>query len=391
MPRDRFQEIFWLLHVSHPDPSRPEKKINKIRTLLDLLLTKFWDNLYPSQHLSADETMVGFRGRFGSTQYAPKKPVKWGIKCFTLADANTGYMLNIMVYTGAQTLDDADPQFASLPVLSRTVLQLVSHYLGKGHHVFADRFYSSIPLVQTLAEQQTHFTGTIMKNRIDLPDAIRARFTLADDATMQFRCERLMVIAWRAKSKKSPVIMISSACSAGMTEVQNRKGQRVKKPVAVHTYNNSMNGVDRNDQYCTYYSFLRRTLKWWRKMFFYLLECATVNSILHKEACLGAGAKPLTSLDFRRSVIEDLVQDHLQQSGSHPSAGRPRLGPTPIRLNRRLHLLDQRSTYRNCVVCSGQTRHTTGYYCKTCPEQPALHPTTCFEKYHTLTRYRSGN
>ena len=205
------------------------------------------------------------------------------------------------------------------------MLQLVSLYLGKGHHVFPDRFYSSIPLVQTLAEQQIYFTSTIMKNRIDLPDAIRARFTLADDTTMQFQCERLMVIAWRAKSKKSPVIMISSARSAEMTEVQNRKGQCVKKPVAVHTYNSSLNGSTAcNDQYCTYYSFLRSTLKWWRKMFFYLLECATVNSyILHKEACLGAGAKPLTSLDFRRSVIEDLVQDHLQQSGSHPLAGRP--------------------------------------------------------------------
>ena len=198
MPRDRFQEIFWLLHVSHPDPSRPEKKIDKIGILLNLLLTKFQENFYPSRDLSADETMVGFRGRFGSTQYTPKKPVKWGIKSFALADANTGYMLNIVVYTGAQTLDDASPQFASLPVLSRTALHLVSPYLGKGHHMFADRFYSSILLVQTLAEQQTHYTGTIVKNRVDLPDAIQLPFSLADDATMQFRCERLMVIAWRA-------------------------------------------------------------------------------------------------------------------------------------------------------------------------------------------------
>ena len=40
--------------------------------------------------------MVGFCGRFGYTQYTPKKPVKWGIKAFTQADANTGYMLNIL-------------------------------------------------------------------------------------------------------------------------------------------------------------------------------------------------------------------------------------------------------------------------------------------------------
>ena len=106
----------------------------------------------------------------------------------------------------------------------------------------------------------------------------------------------------------------------------------------------------------------------------------------YTKACRQVGTKPLTALDFRRSVIEDLVHDHLQQC-SRPSSGRPRLGPTPIRLNRKLHLLDQRSTFRNCVVCSGQTRHTTCYYCKTCPEQPALHPVPRFERYHTITHY----
>ena len=128
------------------------------------------------------------------------------------------------------------------------------------------------------------------------------------------------------------------------------------------------------------------------KCVFYLLEFAIVNSyILRKEARLQVGAKPLTALDFRRSVIEDSVQDHLQGSGSRPSIGRPRLGPTPIRLNCKLRLLDPRSTYCNCVVCSGQMRHTTGYVCKTYPEKLALHPTACFEQYHTQANYCTGN
>ena len=144
---------------------------------------------------------MGFRGRFGSTQYTSQKPVKWAFKAFTEADAKTGCMLNILVYMGAETLDDADTQFSSLSVLCRSVPHLVSPYFGKGHHMFADRFYSSIPFVQTLAEQQTHFTGTIVRNRVDLPDPIRASFRLGDDESIQFQSERLMAIAWGANPR----------------------------------------------------------------------------------------------------------------------------------------------------------------------------------------------
>ena len=100
-----------------------------------------------------------------------------------------------------------------------------------------------------------------------------------------------------------------------------------------------------------------------------------------------AQAKPLTSLDFRRSIIDDLVREQLQSS-IRPTIGRPRLRPTPVRLNNKLHLFNQRASNRNCVVCSGERRHTTSYYCTTCPEEPALHPTTCFERHHTLEYYR---
>ena len=238
-------------------------------------------------------------------------------------------MVNILVYTGAETLDNAYPQLANLPVLCRSVLQLALPYLWKGHHILLTNF-TSLPFIQILAEQHTT-QAPFVKNRVDLPDPIRAQFFFRDDETVQFCWGRLMVIAWRAKAKKKPVIMVSSAYSAGMTDVQNRRGDTVKKPVSVDKYNKSMNGVDHHDQYCVYYSFVRKTIKWWRKLFFYLLECSTVNSyILYKETCSAARKKPLTSLEYRRSVVEALAQEHLQDSSSHPSAGHQHVGPTPI-------------------------------------------------------------
>jgi len=41
-----------------------------------------------------------------------------------------------------------------------------------------------------------------------------------------------------------------------------------------------MQGVDRGDQMVGYYSIRRRSKKWWKKVFSYLLECALLNAYL---------------------------------------------------------------------------------------------------------------
>ena len=70
-----------MLHVGTPGVTA--RKIDKIKPLLDILLPRFQELYRPSQNLAIDETMVGFRGRFGSIQYMPQKPTKWGIKAYT--------------------------------------------------------------------------------------------------------------------------------------------------------------------------------------------------------------------------------------------------------------------------------------------------------------------
>ena len=109
MARDHFQEISWMLHVGAPGVI--EKKIDKVKPLLDILLPHFQQLWVPSQNLAVYETVVGFRGRLNYIQYMPQKPTKWGIKAFTLADGANGYFLNTIPYTGAQTLENADPTY----------------------------------------------------------------------------------------------------------------------------------------------------------------------------------------------------------------------------------------------------------------------------------------
>ena len=128
-----------MLHVGSPGIT--PRKIEKIKPLLDVLIPRFQELYHPSQNLSIDETIVGFRGRFGSIQYMPQKPTKWGIKAFLLADAANGYLLNCIVYTCAQTLEGANAAYSILPQPVQIVMELmVGKYLYKGYHLFTDRY-----------------------------------------------------------------------------------------------------------------------------------------------------------------------------------------------------------------------------------------------------------
>jgi len=93
----------------------------------------------------------------------PKKPTKWGIKCFNLADSDNGYMHNVIPYTGHETLDDAHSEFETLPQAARVVMELVEPNRDQGWHVFTDKNYTSVPLAQALHNRATSFTGTANK------------------------------------------------------------------------------------------------------------------------------------------------------------------------------------------------------------------------------------
>jgi len=52
----------------------------------------------------------------------------------------------------------------------------------------------------------------------------------------------------------------------------------IKKPYAVVQYNKFIKGVDRAGEYLTYYSVLKKTVKWSKKVVLYLLKCVLFNA-----------------------------------------------------------------------------------------------------------------
>ena len=387
--RNRFEQLFWMLHVSKDDIEHPGKRINKVKDTLDLLITNFQTSFKPSRNVSVDETMVGFRGRFAAKQYMPAKPTKYGIKAFTLADSTHGYVLNCLVYTGGDTLDVASRTYLTFPQPARVVLHLLEPYLDNGHTVYTDRYYTSVPLAQALQERSTSFVGTAIKNRIDLPDEIRApSFRLANDETVAFRSDRLLALGWRAAQKKPLIMLATESCATPVSVRSKATGRTALKPKVVDEYNMSMNGVDKADQFTVYYSFIRKSRKWWRKLFFWVFEVTVVNSyILYKINI----QSPLSHLHYRRSVVDSLASRHLSTAPPRPRPGRPSKRPLsssgdPERFNSRLRHFPAKGETKQCAVCSNTkqgARKRTALYCKGCPSHPNLCPDSCFEAYHT--------
>ena len=105
LKRDRFSLIMKFLHLSNNESYIPRGQpghdpLHKLRPLLGPLIANFQSAYTLNRELSIDEAMVGFKGRLSFIQYLPKKPTKWGMKAYVLADSTTGYVYNWRLYTG---------------------------------------------------------------------------------------------------------------------------------------------------------------------------------------------------------------------------------------------------------------------------------------------------
>ena len=105
MSKNRFEEIGSYLHFndSSVEPARGTLGFDclyKIRPIFNSILGNCQTKFKPTKNLSADEGMIGFRGRLSFRQYMPAKPTKYGIKVWMAADSSNGYVLNFDVYLG---------------------------------------------------------------------------------------------------------------------------------------------------------------------------------------------------------------------------------------------------------------------------------------------------
>ena len=255
----RFELILRFLHLadSNVQPQRGEPgfdKLFKLRPLLNLLLPRFRDSYTPNQYLSIDENMISFKGRLSFLQYLPKKPHKWGMKAWVLADTQTGYTWAWKLYTGKEG-DRGDKGLAH-----RVVMELVEdeRLQGKGYVVVTDNFYSSPALFRELKQRGFGACGTTRRDRRSIPQTARdAKLQRGD--VISSRDDGILSLKWK---DKRDVTLLSTYLDDSMVTKKRRSRaaqggvEDIMKPKVVEDYNKNMGGVDKSKwllQFCMTY------------------------------------------------------------------------------------------------------------------------------------------
>lgn len=389
--RARFNQIFWMLHLKTPDSGSKNLKthIQQASIFLDYIDSKFSEHFIPGQNICLHESIVTFKGKISFITYNPIKPTKWSIRIYAMVDSETGYIYTILPYYGSITSGNLIRP--DLPVSTRIPLHLYQKLLDKipeaqGYHMFTDRYYTSIPLAEELMKVKCYLTGTIKANRKDIPMFIK-KSKFSDKKIFVYNKRKIMFLAWKDKRIMS---LLSTWNDAGMIDskriLQGGKEVNIRKPNVVVSYTNSMSSINRTNQYTSTYCFLRKSLKWWRKMFFWGMEVCVINSyIIYKIVKKKQNEKPLTHLKYVKLLVDQLINNFRQERF------RASTSSSEIRLNGKLHEM-RRGKKRDCIVCSNRQkkgeRHETSEYCNTCPDKPRMHLGDCFSRYHKMKKYK---
>jgi hypothetical protein len=362
--------------------------LRQVRWLVDEICSACKREWSLGKFLTIDEMMVQYKGSYCPIrQYMPKKPEKWGIKFWVLANSASKFIYCFEVYCGKNL--EAEVRVAvprgEASAAYRVVMKLLQGLEGKRHCVVMDNYFSSISLFKDLVSKGIYATGTVRSNRIGLPSHLKStkawkRCEHGHIEWAMHESREMCSVMWK---DKCPVLLLSThALPIGYpcmlrSEVPRRNGAVREKiptsPVLVE-YTTYMRGVDVADQLCASYSSLTRSHKWWHRVFFALLDITEVNMyVMYLDRCKQGPnpvKSPMTHLRFKTAFCEALLRGW----------SRPHEVNNDALLHRpSIHMPSHTTLKRQCVVCKIRTPHT---YCYQCGFKFLCWKEGCYERHH---------
>ena len=159
------------------------------------------------------------------------------------------------------------------------------HHRGH-HHLYCDSYYSSPHLFQLLRSLGFETCGTVGPNRKGIPRdflALKGKDKMRKGEVKEGDITGVKIIQWMDKRPVTHLTTFHDSSSIQTTRQTRHaeNGQEViTNPAAKAEYNQFMGRVDKSDQFLSYYTFHHRTLKWWKRAAFHLLNLVCVNAYI---------------------------------------------------------------------------------------------------------------
>lgn len=131
--------------------------------------------------------------------------------------------------------------------------------------------------------------------------------------------------------------------------------KEVNQPLAVQRYNQYMNAVDRSDQILSNYTVSRKCYKWWKTLFFHLIDMAIVNGFIlfQKHRANNPDSPALkrrstySMVHFREEIVRQICG--LEEYDVPPANGTVQPGGQFVAVH--VPKTAEGTIRRNCVVC----------------------------------------
>ena len=301
MPLRRFQQIWRFLHLNDSSKQVPHGQpgydpLYKVRPLLDLVSPRLESEYNPHEQVSIDEAMIRFKGKLGFKQYMKAKPTKWGIKVFVLSDSTNGYVYRFQIYKGKNSSLSGSGEHGRC---TQAVLSLLQGIENRCHKVFMDNYYTSPLLFLALYDKKVQACGTARTHRKYYPKELAVSERGKERGWYDYRSSPpLLACAWKDKkiiNFLSTMHQATGPASVLRTVVSDGQVTReaVTCPPLLPDYQTFMRGVDWGDQLIGYYNIGRRSKKWWKRVFGYVIEVAA--SFRRKAVLLLSAISMITS------------------------------------------------------------------------------------------------
>ena len=376
--RDRFLTILNCLHFTDNSENPAGNKLFKLGNVLSMICERLSSVLLPGKFISLDESLLAWKGRLSFKQYIPSKRSRFGIKIFALCDAVSGYVHKLSVYIGNER---EQAEGTGRGVTHNIVMKLMNGLLNTGRCLYMDNYYNSPELAAELIKNNTHVCGTLRPNRKGVPKDLKLcnGKTIKKGETTSFSNGDCMVGCWRDKKCICLISTMHKNMEVVDTGKVNYKGGKICKPAAILDYNKYMGGVDKSDQNLHYYNAARKTMKWYKKLFFHLLDICVYNAVIVYR--VHSGCK-ITDLEFRNKLIEQIFE-YTGSCRKYTSSCASTSSPHRLVLNSPGK--NRKPKYRVCKCCSRRNddgtrkRSETKFRCLACGVSLCE---SCFIPYH---------